>query len=271
MLATVTLCAVTALYLLGKGRSAHAMWLVPPAMFILLLAFSRNTLIALAITAVVCILLSRSLASLVRLTILTGGLAGAALLVLPLVLAVSRNTPFGTWLGNQISSFELRVVSGLSSQYLASDPSLAARLQENDRLLFAISQSPWLGHGAGYTYMWPFGNPDGHVPDPSWTYAHNFYLWWFAKAGIVGIALLLFFVGAPLLRGALSGSTNGYAAVSVLVALLVISIVAPLPEDSPNAELLGMVLGATMAFSFPRAGPLRGNASRSAPVRAATS
>ena len=109
------------------------------------------------------------------------------------------------------------------------------------------------GHGLGYAYQEAFGrDPDEFTNTLGTTYSHNFYLWWLAKSGAVGMAAFAMFALTPLVFALRSASKPAKAGSAVSAGLLVMSIVDPLPEDPANAMTLGIALGAALAFARPR-------------------
>jgi O-antigen ligase len=254
--AVAVLTALVAATVVRRVKPATYLVLGPPALIVALLAFSRNTLIAAAIAAVVAFLANLGWSALRR----TFGFVaiGAAILAvtLPGALFLMQHSAAGTWLGLQLTAYGHRVLGGVSANALAVDQSTLDRLAEDDHLIPAIAKAPVFGHGLGYAYQLPFGNdPTGFTETLGTTYAHNFYLWWLVKAGAVGMAAFVLFALVPLVRALRCGTAPAKISAAVAIGLLVMCNVDPLPEESPNGLTLGLVLGAAMAFaSLARAG-----------------
>ncbi len=250
MVSAAVLCALVAMFLLRVRLGAFAA-LAPPAALITLLSFSRNAILAIAVATVAAVLLARTSAALVRGTALLAAGAALVLIGLPVLGAATEDTPAGTWIEHQQKGFSTRVLAGVA-QSSTTDSSLRARLDEDANLLRAIDAAPLQGHGLGYRYQAPFGPPDEFPATFGPSYAHNFYLWWLVKAGLVGMAGFAVFALVPVLAGIRSRAAPATAATAVSVALLCVSAVAPLPLDPVNSFLLGTVLGTALGLATTR-------------------
>jgi O-antigen ligase len=245
-----SLTALVAAQVVGKARVSAYFVFGVPALIISLLAFSRNTLISLTVAAVVAFAANLSWSALRR----TAGFVaiGAAIfaVTIPGALFLLQHSTAGAWLGHQFTAFNHRVLGGVSTSALAVDQSTLDRLAEDANLNRSIAKAPLAGHGLGYAYQLPFGkDPNEFTNTLGTTYAHNFYLWWLVKSGAVGMAAFAFFSLTPLVRALRSASKQAKISAAVATGLLVMCIVDPLPEDSPNALTLGMALGAALAFA----------------------
>ncbi|OBA57543.1 polymerase [Mycobacterium sp. 1100029.7] len=248
--ATAVLAALVAAAVVGRVKPAMFYALGPPALIISLLSFSRNTLIAMAVAALVAFLSSFGLAALRRLVmVVVVGVAAVAVTV-PSSLFLLQHSEAGAWLNDQFTAFGQRVLGGISTSALAVDQSTLDRLQENARLNTAIAQAPLFGHGLGYAYQLPTGNdPDAFSWKLGPTYSHLFYQWWLAKAGAVGVAVFAWFAATPIIKAARRASVAAKISAAVSTSLLAISAVWPLPEMPMDALALGLALGATMGFA----------------------
>ncbi|WP_242670152.1 O-antigen ligase family protein [Mycobacterium decipiens] len=257
--AIAVLAALVAAQIVGRVKPVAYLGLGLPALIVSVLAFSRNTLLAVGVAAVVAFFASLGWSAVRRATLLA--IAGAGLLVVTVAAALFllQQSTAGAWLGDQIAGFSHRVLGGISTGVLATDSSTLARLAEDANLNRAISQAPVFGHGLGYAYQLPFGHdPDEFTETLGTTYSHNFYLWWLAKSGAVGMAAFALFALTPLVRALRSASVSAKASAAVSIGLLVMCIIDPLPEDPANAMTLGMALGSALAFARPwRIGPAR--------------
>lgn len=248
--AITVLTVLVAAAIVGRVKPVTFLVYVPPALIISMLAFSRNTLICVGVAAAVAFVATFGWGSLRRGTRLA--ISGAVILAVavPGAMFLLQHSTAGDWLGHQIAGFSHRVLGGVSSKALAADSSTLARLAEDANLNRAIAQAPVFGHGLGYAYQQPFGNdPDEFTNTLGTTYSHNFYLWWLAKAGAVGMAAFALFALTPLVRALRSTSAPAKISAAVSAGLLVMCIVDPLPEDPANALTLGMSLGAAWAFA----------------------
>ncbi|MEE6137249.1 O-antigen ligase family protein [Mycobacterium sp. 050128] len=248
--ATAVLSALVAAAIVGRVKPMMFYSLGPPALIISLLSFSRNTLIAMVVAALVALLSSFGLPALRRLgTVVLVSLAALAVTV-PGSLFLLQHSQAGAWLSDQFAAFGQRVLGGISTSALAVDQSTLDRLQENARLNTAIAEAPIFGHGLGYAYQLPTGNdPDAFSWKLGPTYSHLFYQWWLAKAGVVGVAVFAWFAATPIIRAARRASAPAKISAAVSTSLLAISAVWPLPEMPMDALALGLALGATMGFA----------------------
>ncbi|MCV7099987.1 O-antigen ligase family protein [Mycobacterium palustre] len=267
--AIATLTALVAAQIAGRVKPSSYLVLGLPALVISVLAFSRNTLLCVGVAAAVAFATTLSWSSLrraARLLIIGAGVLAAAV---PGALFLLQHSTAGDWLNDQIAGFSHRVLGGVSSDALAVDPSTLARLAEDANLNRAIARAPVFGHGLGYAYQEPFGNdPDSFTNTLGTTYSHNFYLWWLAKSGAVGMSAFALFALAPLVLALRSSSVPAKISAAVSAGLLVMCIVDPLPEDPANAMTLGMALGAALAFARLRRRPGLREASTALPGEA---
>lgn len=249
--AMAVLAALVAAQILGRARFSLWLMIGMPALAITSLSFSRHVLIALAVAALVAFVAEIGWPAIRRSAALAlvGATTVAALIGVALFLL--QRWPAGEWLENQLNAFSDRVIGGLSMTAMAVDSSTLARVHENTNLWRAIGEAPLLGHGLGYAYQLPFGGPGTFTATLGTTYAHNFYLWWLVKAGAVGMAVFAVFALTPLVLAMLSASAAAKISAAVGAGLLAICVVNPLPLEPANALVLGIVLGAAMAFSRP--------------------
>jgi O-Antigen ligase len=247
--AIAVLTALVAAQIVGRVKPAAYLLLAPPALVIALLAFARHTLLLIGVAAIVALLASLGWHALRR-TAMASAIGSAILVVtIPGSLLLLKHSSGGAWLGDQFTAFNNRVLHGVSGSRFAMDPSILSRQAENAKLSRAIGDAPVFGHGLGYPYQLPFGEPDSFSATLGTTYAHNFYLWWLAKAGVVGMVAFALFVLIPIVRGLLSASAPAKAAAALSVALLVNCTVDPIPEDPADALVLGLALGAALQFA----------------------
>ncbi|BAX94151.1 O-antigen ligase family protein [Mycobacterium shigaense] len=246
--ATAVLSALVAAAIVGVHRSSLFLTLGPPALVISLLSFSRNTLISMGVAAAVALLASPSWKTL-RHTAVVGVVSGVLVAVtIPGSLFLLKNSAAGIWLADQFSAFNQRVLGGVSSKALAVDESALERLREDALLNATIAKAPVFGHGLGYKYQAPNGT-DEFATTFYPAYSHNFYLWWVAKGGAVGMAAFAVFALVPLIRALRRRTPAAKISAAVSMGLLAISAVWPLPEMPSDSLALGLALGSTMAFA----------------------
>lgn len=246
--AVAVLAGLAAAAVVGQIRPAVFLALGPPALIITLLSVSRNTLIALAVATIVALLASFRWSSLSRVVALAVITALVAVVTVAATLFVLRDSSSGVWLAKQFAAFNHRVLGGVSTGALAVDTSTLDRLQEIRNLNRAIARAPVFGHGLGYVYQLPSGDDEFSTKYQP-TYSHNFYLWWWVKAGAVGMVVFTLFALTPLIRALRRASAPAKISAAVSAALLAISAVWPLPEMPIDALALGLALGATTAFA----------------------
>jgi O-antigen ligase len=246
--ATAVLSALVAGGIMGVVSRATFFAMGPPALIISLLSFSRNTLISMAVAAAVALLASWGWPALRRLASITA-ISGVFMAVtIPGSLFLLQRSEAGAWLGDQFSAFNQRVLGGVSSSALEVDESTLERLREDALLNAEIARAPMFGHGLGYAYQQPNGT-DEFASTFYPAYSHNFYLWWLAKGGLVGMAVFAVFALVPMIGALRSRSASAKITVAVCAGLLAISAVWPLPEMPSDGLALGLALGSAMAFA----------------------
>jgi hypothetical protein len=229
-----------------------SIWLIPAAVLIVL-SFSRNHLLGLAVAVLFALLAFRSARSVVA------AVWAASIVVLVGVLIqlgaanVFAGLPATDYVAAQAHGYVERVIDGLKPENQAIDSSVQYRRKETATLTKKISESPLTGHGFGYAYKAPSGPPGSFFRESAPYYAHNFYLWLLLKAGWLGMLIFVWMAFVPLARILFKpASTLQVATASAAVGLLAISVFAPIPNDSPGAPLLGAVLGIAVALGASR-------------------
>jgi O-antigen ligase len=229
-----------------------SIWLIPAAVLIVL-SFSRNHLLGLAVAVLFALLAFRSARSVVA------AVWAASIVVLVGVLIqlgaanVFAGLPATDYVAAQAHGYVERVIDGLKPENQAIDSSVQYRRKETATLTKKISESPLTGHGFGYAYKAPSGPPGSFFRESAPYYAHNFYLWLLLKAGWLGMVIFVWMAFVPLARILFKpASTLQVATASAAVGLLAISVFAPIPNDSPGAPLLGAVLGIAVALGASR-------------------
>jgi hypothetical protein len=247
--AIAVLTALVAATIVGRVRPATHLALGPPAVIIAVLSFARSTLIAMAVAAVVAFVASLGWSALRRTAVLT--VAGAVLLAVtvPGALFLLQHSSAGAWLGDQFTGFSNRVLGGVSTKTLAADKSTLDRLAEDANLNRAIAKAPVFGHGLGYAYQLPFGKAGSFTATLGTTAAHNFYLWWLAKAGAVGMAAFALLALTPVIRALRCASAPAKISAAVSVGLFALCTVDPILEEQGGGMTMGLALGAAMAFA----------------------
>lgn len=246
--ATAVLSALVAATIICRVRPVFYLALGVPTVIISMLSFSRNTLIAMAVAGVIAFLGSMSWAG-VRRTVkaVTIGL-GVIAVAVPGLLILLQQSKTGVWLSDQLTAFSGRVLRGISSNALAADESAQARVREVALLRELIPEAPVFGHGLGYAYQRPNNDDEfGTIFYPA--YSENFYMWWLAKAGLVGMAAFALLALTPLVLALRCATAPAKISAAVVGSLLAVSAVWPLPEQPHDALGIGLAIGAAMGFA----------------------
>lgn len=249
--AIAVLTALVAAQIIGRVKPVAYLALGLPALIIAVLAFSRNTLLSVGVAAIFAFFASLGWSAVRRVARLTITALGILAVTIPGALFLLGDSSAGIWLAHQITGFSHRVLGRSTGTALTADPSTLARFAEDRHLNEAIAAAPVFGHGLGYAYQLPFGgdDPTEFTQSLGTTYAHNFYLWWLAKSGAVGMTAFAVFALTPLVRALRSASIPAKISATTSVGLLVMCVIDPLPEDPANAMTLGLALGAAYAFA----------------------
>lgn len=248
--AQAALVTLVAAQIVGRVRPVLYLTVGVPALIISLLGFAREIFIELAVAVVVSFLASFDFSAVRR----SGKMivVGAAVfaITVPGALFLLQESHIGEWLDGQFTAFNHRVFGGMSSKALAVDQSNLDRLVEDRALIDKISEAPIFGHGLGYRYRLPFGGGDWAFADTyGTTYSHNFYLWWLCKSGAVGMAAFAVFALTPVVYALRSSSPQAKIAAAVSTALIVVSVVDPIPEEAIEGMVLGLALGTAMTYA----------------------
>ena len=179
------------------------------------------------------------------------GILLSAILSLTVLIKLLPNSIGDGWIDQQLHAYTQRIVGGLTLFAEGRDASYAYRQAENVNLWTAIREAPLFGHGLGYQYQTPFGPADSFTATIGPYFAHNYYLWLFAKSGIIGLVSFAVFALVPIIRAVRASSWEAKVSGIVAVTLLLVSVVAPVGESGPGALVLGIALGASMSFSRP--------------------
>ena len=247
--ALTALCVCLGLLAIGHVKLSTILPYLAPSVLIVFLSFSRNTLIAVAISLVVVAigrrLTLRPIATVIAVTIGVG-LVGA------FTLWASAGTDVGTFMQSQVDAYKSRVLLGAEGDALSADKSAQARLIEDSNLIDKFQQSPIVGHGFGFAYQDPSGTSE-FTQTLGRYYAHNFYLWLLVKSGLVGMAAFIFAAVWPLISALRQKNISAPALVATAFGLLGVSYVAPLPSESPSSLIIGTVIGIAVGASSRRA------------------
>jgi hypothetical protein len=259
-LAVVVLCAALAALIRGGARVPW--YLVVPSIPIVVLAFSRNHLLALATAAIFAFIASRGLGSTIPKSI--GFLVASALTLGALTYGQGfvSTLPGGGYIVKQVDGFSSRVVEGVSSQALSRDSSAQYRfVQENDRIRPWVERSPFLGWGFGKAYKPPAAGDEFSMKQAPY-YAHNYYWWLLLKSGAAGLVAFLLLTAGPALRVLRRPDPWAVLVAAPVVGLLSASFFAPMANGSPTSALLGALVGMTAALTGKRAATTASTARR---------
>lgn len=246
-ISVLVFCASLALVLAGRVSLRRAVPYVIPSFALMFLSFSRNSFLAIAVSVLVAIILSRSIrpAAVMAKAVLFLG-PPAFLLTLG---HLSLGLPGGDFILAQVDAFTERVLNGLDSSTLADDTSAIARANENVFLIEAFKDAPFFGHGFGYAYRPAVGPPGSFSATKGQYYGHNFYLWIAVKAGLLGLLAFLVIAAAPVFACFRRRTTATLALGSSTAGLLVAINFAPFPNDvtAGGSLSVGLLVGALLA------------------------
>lgn len=166
---------------------------------------------------------------------------------------LALNTQASSVAGDAAEAFLGRVIYGLSPDVVSGDSSLAWRAREADAAIAAVFQSPVLGSGFGVPYR-SFLAGEIFTGEDGLTYLHNTYLWVLVKGG-TALALLLSayligFLGTLIRAKPVLGVRATLLAGTLLIALGGVSVGTPIPFESSNSVLVGILFGAVYSLSL---------------------
>ncbi|MGO4653015.1 O-antigen ligase family protein [Arthrobacter sp. 2RAF22] len=238
-------CASIAALVITKARGRMVLTLAAPAFAIIFLSFSRNNILALCVAFAWTLIASgpaaRKVAGVGKLLFiaLVGGLVLASIVTV-------FNIP---WLQEQLDGFGSRVLGGLSADAIQADGSAQFRVGENDQILPVIGTSPIWGLGFGASYKDPYGPIDYFTATTAPYYAHNYYFWLMLKGGVVALAAFAVLALRPVFIAMGANRPRLAVASAVLLAFLVVSTVAPMPNGFPTGLLFGVIAGLAHRFT----------------------
>lgn len=260
-LALATICAVFCMTILRRIKLIPALTLIVPALLICLLGFSRNHLVAFGcaiLFSVVAVFAYRQSRSAVAGVVSV--LSVAICISLAVVVATFASPTVANWVSVQASSYESRVLAGISSGVRTRDSSVRDRDQESSYLVVGIAKYGLVGSGLGYAYKPASAGVGDFAANAGQRYAHNFYLWAWLKTGIVGMLSFVVLLIIGLWRSLnTSRMVDGVVLGSVVAMASGASFVAPYPLGYPTSLLLGLVIGG--AWVLPRLSKARGSTS----------
>lgn len=251
MLGLLVLCTCLALSIaLDPGGKRRPRFLLPygaPALAIVFFAFARNSLLALVASLIVVLLAISHRAQLVQK--LPTFLLVIATVLVPIAVISGRDSESAIARG--LESYDERVIAGLSGSAIRDDVGLQLRRMENEHALATFLSYPIIGKGLGTTYRPIFNDP--FEPFPAGigpTYAHNVYLWFLAKLGLVGLLTLTPMFLAPIViavrehrRIASSDTALNLAVAAGIAGIMAVGVVAPHINTINGAPVIGIALG----------------------------
>jgi hypothetical protein len=259
-LALVIVLACVTMLVLGRVTAKHAAPMLIPSLVICFLSFSRNTILAILGALAFALVFALTHGNLGRAgprVAMMGLVTGLAIFGLPVL---GQAIGAGHWVDEQVGGYVDRVVAGFEDSNVKRDASAQGRLSEDAHLLKSGAAHPAFGAGFGFRYKPPEG---GGIRDPGdfagttngQLYAHNTYLWFYVKVGIVGAAtfLIVILVGVLPVLGRRRPSPVSVAAAGTLVGLGVALIFVPYPLDQANSAAVGLVIGASLEAGTLRA------------------
>lgn len=243
------LCLITAGFIRGvrMGRLGRY-WLIAAvigSVTLTILSYSRNSVAAILVALVFALLFPGSISMAERLVrslrLVISALAGVMAFVLIAGL-------LGGVFADVVTAFEGRVVHGIGTSAVSTDPSVLWRVDETRLAVQAIEKNP-LGTGFGQFYRAnqpnePFRGNEGRL------YIHNFFLLWPVKLGlIVGVlalsALAVGMIGIFYPRRRCRPEIRELLVISgcALLGLGAANFVAPFFASREFAVFFGLVIG----------------------------
>ena len=147
-----------------------------------------------------------------------------------------------------------RFGSMTGTEFSTETASNVTRLVEYAAVIPHILESPWVGHGLGYTFL--FREPIGFEVVPQWFVHQNYLLVWL-KQGLVGLVVFLWMLGASIQHGVRAARRNqdpfasawSASAATSTVFLATVSVT-NFPLDEVNAVfILAVFWGGAMAMA----------------------
>ena len=246
--AFAVIVALIVVSVIVRVRSRDWLMLGVPGLVIIFFSFTRYSFFGLLAAVFAAGLVSARRTTLLRIVKITG-ISVAVVFLLTFLFQLSPVSLSNGWFGQQLQGYATRIFGGVTLFLEGGDTSYGARVAENANLWIAIREAPLFGHGFGYAYQPPFGPAGRFAATFGPYYAHNFYLWLLAKAGIVGLVGFAALVLTPIARALRTQSVEAKASAVVASIVLAVSVVAPAGESGTGALVLGIALGAAMAFS----------------------
>jgi hypothetical protein len=242
-LALATLC-VGAAYLVVGRQPREALRFVIPAAVITFVAFSRNSIVALAVAVTVALVMA-GLRGAYRMLVI-----GATVLVLGFGLVKLAETnrgpgglPAAGFVSTEYAAYKGRVLGGLTATARSKDGSVRWRYLEDAYARQAWRRHALIGQGLGTTYRPMLGPAGTFEGDQGQHYVHNSYWWLLVKTGLLGLVGFLAFVGRAIAAALSARRPLPSSLAAGLVGLLVICLAVPLPNDLWGAPALGLLVG----------------------------
>lgn len=257
-LASAVVVIVIALWVLRPDMSRRTIGYLMPALGILVIGYSRNAIVLLAVTLLVSTLFRRRDTAVGRghssrvlraIWVAIGGIV--AFVLLGIFLNMTAGIPGLDTLRVVYTAYSARVLQGFGDIAQQYDYSILYRQGEVVLLKSAIAGHELFGNGFGFRYRPPVGV--GFTATAGTYYAHQFYWWAIAKVGWCGLLAYMAAFLTPVAHALFAPGQFALrsAAGSALVGLLVTSVVVPAPEDVSGAPVFGALLGIALLVRAP--------------------
>lgn len=260
-LAAAALAVALALWALRPSLTGASMPYVIPAVGIVVMAFSRNSVLVVALALGLAPIFNRNARAFARAIFIA--CVGLALYFLT-GFALSSLGDISVFGGAKriYDAYAGRVVAGIFNNSAEADSSLLYRQVETNFMLRAIQDNQAFGHGYGYAYK----PPRNREALSTAQYGHNYYMWTLVKSGFAGLTLYMTAYLGPILNGIRAGSNVfSSACAATATAFLAVSWVVPFPISMSTAPVLGALIGGAAGLRA-RTFALRAE-ERSAPIR----
>lgn len=251
-LGLVAMLSTMALALLGArrgGRRTHLLWLFVPGAFVVFMAFSRQSIVAVVIALLYVMVVTPRRPETVGRMATGAGALGLILAILVISGVAGRYAGENTVIGAQLSGYSDRVISGLRGENATEDPGNRFRTLEIQAAVDYFTAHPAVGGGLGVQYREDLEIEAFNDIEYGRRYVHNVYLWYAVHGGVLGLVAIGFLLARPLVTVLLPAFRGAFPRRDLVLALgapylgiLVIGLVEPVIHTNASAPLVGGLL-----------------------------
>ncbi|MDY6811418.1 MAG: hypothetical protein SW127_20805 [Actinomycetota bacterium] len=240
---------VSAMLLVGMGRTKVLLALLLPAVLIDFFSFSRNVFLGLAIMLGFLVVAAALNGMLMRLLVRIASALAVLAVAMALAFVGASGMGGAQWVHSQVSGYSHRVFAGLDESIRRVDSSTQDRRLENRYLTDSVGDKEILGNGLGFRYKPPMGEADEFAANEGQLYAHNYYGWIRTKAGLLGLVAFIAVLATCLLPVVVRRWRDGVsiAVCAAIAGSAAIVVVSPMPNDHGGSVVFGSLLGYAIA------------------------